>query len=94
MANHTLHTLSDTEATQLTPNGIHSGMDITIQNVNDAGHIYVGADNTVSSTSYGYRLLPNHAISFELPGEDSLFAIAENNGMGLAKITTNLEAQN
>ena len=94
MANHTLHTLSNTEATQLTPNGIHSGMDITIQNVNDAGHIYVGADNTVSSTSYGYRLLPNHAISFELPGEDSLFAIAENNGMGLAKITTNLEAQN
>lgn len=94
MANHTLHTLSNTEATQLTPNGIHSGMDITIQNVNDAGHIYVGADSTVSSTSYGYRLLPNHAISFELPGEDALFAIAENNGMALAKITTNLEAQN
>lgn len=94
MANHTLHTLSNTEATQLTPNGIHSGMDITIQNVNVAGHIYVGADNTVSSTSYGYRLLPNHAISFELPGEDALFAIAENNGMVLAKITTNLEAQN
>lgn len=94
MANHELHTLSTSSATQLTPSGTHSGMDITLQNVNNTGHIYIGGDDTVSSTSYGYRLMPNHAISFELPGQDHLYAIAENADMKLAKITTNLEVQN
>lgn len=94
MANHEIHTLSNAEATRLTPNGIHSGMDITLQNVNNNGYIYIGADENVSSSSYGYRLMPNHAISFELPGSDALYAIAETNGMELAKIITNLEVGN
>lgn len=94
MANHEIHTLSNTEATRLTPNGIHSGMDITLQNVNETGYIYIGADDNVSSSSYGYRLTPNTAISFELPGEDALYAIAETNNMGLAKMITGLEYGN
>lgn len=35
MTQHALTTLSNTTATRLTPNGIHSGMDITLQNVNN-----------------------------------------------------------
>lgn len=88
---HILHTLSNTAATRLTPNGLHSGMDVTIQNVNTEGYIYIGAEG-VSSSSYGYRLNPNNAIAWELPGTDSLYAIASENGLQVAVMTTNLES--
>lgn len=87
---HNLFTLSNTAATRLTPNGVHSGMDITIQNVNASGYIYIGAED-VSSSNYGYRLLPNHAISFELPGTDSLYAVSSAPDLKAAVLKTNLE---
>ncbi len=90
MAEHSLITLSNTVSTRLVPNGIHSGMDITIQNVNASGYIYIG-DASVSVESYGYRILPNHAISFELPGQEALYAIASAPSMKLAVIKTKLE---
>jgi hypothetical protein len=92
MTQHEIVTLSDTTATKLTPNGIHSGMDITVQNVNISGYIYLGGEG-VSSSNYGYRLLPNHAFSVELPSSDSLFAIAENDEAELAVLKFSLEAQ-
>lgn len=92
MATHSLITLSNTTATALTPNGTHSGIDITIQNVNESGYIYIGATSTVSSTDYGFRIMPNHAISFELPGNDDLFAIAQTDGLKIAVIKTSLES--
>lgn len=94
MTAHILHTISDSAVTRLTPNGTHSGMDFTIQNVNDTGYIYVGGTETLSSTNYGFRILPNHSISFELPPKDALFAIASANGMKAAVISMNLESQN
>lgn len=93
MAQHEIHVLSDVTATQLTPNGIHSGMDITLQNVNDAGFIYIGGEG-VTSASYGYRIPAGHAWSVELSGQDDLFAVAETNGMSLAKLTVGLESGN
>ena len=93
MTQHILHTLSSSSATRLTPNGIHSGMDFTIQNVNVSGYIYVGGEG-VTSENYGYRILPNHAISFELPPQDSLFAIASAEGLKAAVIKTSLERSN
>ena len=94
MAEHILITLSDTTPARLTPNGTHSGLDITIQNANDSGYIYIGATETLSSSNYGFRLIPNQAISFELPGADALYAIGENDAMKAAVIKTNLESQN
>lgn len=91
MAQHALISVSNTVPQRLTPSGIHSGMDITIQNVNASGYIYLGVDETVSSTNYGFRILPNHSISFELPGKDALFAIASTTGMSAAVLKTNLE---
>jgi hypothetical protein len=91
MATHSLTVLSNASVTRLTPNGVHSGMDITIQNVNSSGYIYLGGNDTVSSTNYGFRILPNQAIAFELPGKDALFAIASTNGMSVAVLQTNLE---
>jgi len=90
MTQHSLLTLSNASATRLTPNGIHSGMDITLQNVNDTGYIYVGSED-VTALDYGFRILPNHSISFELTGNNSLYAISSINAMKLAVIEIGLE---
>lgn len=84
--------LVGTVAERITPNGIHSGMDITIQNVNEYGNIYLGGEN-VSSTSYGYKIMPGHAISVELPGEDALYLIADEANSEAAILTIGLESQ-
>lgn len=91
MTTHILRSLSNTEATRLTPNGTHAGMDITLQSVNSDGYIYVGGEG-VSSTNYGFRIMPNHSISFELPGNDALYAISSVNDLKLAVLETGLEA--
>jgi hypothetical protein len=91
MTQHSLTTLSNTTAIQLTPNGTHSGMDITLQNVNADGYIYIGS-SSVSSTNYGFRIMPNHSISFELTGNNSLYAISSVNNMKVAVIQIGLEA--
>jgi hypothetical protein len=93
MTTHALTTLSSTTATRLTPNGLHSGMDITIQNVHESATVYVGGEG-VTSSNYGYRLLAGNAISFELPGRDALYAITSTNNSQVAIIKTNLEAGN
>lgn len=93
MTIHSLTTLSNSVATRLTPLGIHSGMDITIQNVHDTAYIYIGGEG-VTSTSYGYRIAPGHAISWELPGKDALYAITDTNNSKIAVLKTNLEAGN
>jgi hypothetical protein len=90
MTKHSLTTLSNSAATQITPAGTHSGMDITLQNVNATGYIYIGS-SSVSSTNYGFRIMPNHAISFELPGKNSLYAIASINNMKVAVLQTGIE---
>ena len=93
MTEHNIYTLSDTTETRLTPLGTHSGIDITIQNINSSGYIYLGNED-VTTSSYGFRILPNHSISFELAGEDSLFAVSSINGMSAAVIKIGLESQN
>lgn len=87
---HNLYTLSNTQATRLTPQGMHSGMDITIQNVDDTAYVYLGGEG-VSSSNYGYRIAPGHAISWELPERDELYAITNENNSKLAVLKTSLE---
>ncbi len=88
---HSLLTLSNTSATRLTPNGKHSGMDITLQNVNDSGYIYIGGES-VTSSNYGFRIMPNHSFSIELNGNDAIYAISSSNGLSLAVLKARLEA--
>ena len=93
MTTHNNFTLSDSQATRLTPNGTHSGMDITIQNTNETGNVYLGGEG-VTQSSFGFKLAPGQAISFELPGNNALYAIAEINGGVIAVLKTGLEAGN
>ena len=88
---HNLYTVGTT-AIPISESNIGSGRDFTIQNANDTGYIYIGG-NGVTSTSYGYRILPNHAISFELDRQDELFAVASQAGMSLAVLSINLEGK-
>lgn len=91
MTQHALTTLSSSEATRLTPNELHSGMDITIQNVHATAIVYIGAEG-VSSSDYGYKLTPSNAWSIELPGQDALYAITDTNGSKIAVLKTGLES--
>ena len=91
MAIHSFLTLSSSSATRLTPPGVHSGMDITLQNVDDEAYVFVGG-STVTPSDYGYRIAPGHAISFELPGKDDLYATTDTDSSKLAVLRTNLES--
>jgi len=93
MTIHSLTPLSSSAATRLTPPGLHSGMDITIQNIHEAAYVYLGGEG-VTTSSYGYRLNPGTAISFELPGKDAMYAITDTNSSQVAVIKTNLETGN
>ena len=83
--------LSTTTPIRLSPNGTHSGLDFTVQNSNDAGYIYLGGSASLSVSNYGFRILPNHSISFELPGQDAIYALASTSGMSVSVIYTSLE---
>lgn len=88
----TLHRLYEVgiTPTKITPDGTHSGMDVTIQNVDPLHSIYIGADG-VTSTNYGYRILPNHAWSVELSGMDDLYVCADTAGQYVAVLKVKLE---
>jgi hypothetical protein len=93
MTIHAITVLSDVTATRLTPNGMHSGMDITIQNVDGSAFVYLGGEG-VTASSYGYRLAPGTAWSIELPGRDALYAITDIDESQVAVLKTNLETGN
>ena len=90
MTTHLLTQISSSEATRLTPPGIHSGIDITIQNLDTEAFIYIGGEG-VNSEDFGYRIGPNMAWSVELPGADAIYAIASVNGTYIAVLKTGLE---
>jgi hypothetical protein len=90
MTSHQLVNLSNSEGTRLSSPGTHGGADITIQNINLEGNIYIGAED-VSLSSYGFRIAPNQAWSVELSGKDSIHAISELAGAQVAVLKLNLE---
>ena len=77
-------------AVRLSPYGVHSGTDITIQNLDGSNPIYLGGEG-VTSSNFGYRLAPGNAISFELPGSDSIYAYSDYE-IEIAVLMTSLEA--
>jgi len=93
MTQHSLTTLSNTTATRLTPIGLHSGMDITLQNVDDTAYVYIGGEG-VNPEDFGYRLAPGAAWSVELPSSDALYAITDVDNSYIAILKTSLESGN
>lgn len=88
---HELVTLSDSESTELTPPGkIHSGLDLTVQNVDATAVVYIGAAD-VTAANYGFKIQPGVAFSVELNPRDQLFAISDTNGSEAALLRVLLE---
>lgn len=80
------------ESTRLSPNGIHSGTDITIQNLDGSNPIYLGGEG-VDSNNFGFKLSAGSAISFELPGKDAIYAYSDYE-IEVAVLMTGLEVGN
>ena len=89
MTTHALVSLNTSTATLLSPNGVHSGINLSAQNVNESGYIYLGGQG-VTTSNYGFRISPGSAISFELDGNDGIYAVSQTNGLLTATITTTL----
>jgi hypothetical protein len=96
MTTHSLITINAFSSTLVSPLGIHSGVDITIQNLSSEAYVYIGGEG-VTTSSFGYRIPPDSAVSFELPGKDSLYATtnsAASGGIQVAVLKTGLEVGN
>lgn len=87
---HDLLTLSDTTATELTPGARHSGLDITIQNVDQAAIVYIGGAG-VTASDYGFKLTPGAGFSIELNPNDRLYAISDTDESNAALLRVLLE---
>lgn len=93
MARHRIITLSDSSNTAVSPEGTHSGMDITIQNLDPVANVYIGG-SSVSTSNYGFKIIPGGAWSVELPPRDNIFVISDVDGSEVAVLSVNLEYQN
>ena len=82
--------LSETTAVRLSPRSVHSGADLTIQNLHASAYVYVGNEN-VSITDYGFRINPDTAFSVELNGKDEIWAVTSIENSQVAVLTLNLE---
>jgi len=87
---HELVTLSDSTATELTPGARHSGLDLTVQNVDDTAIIYIGGEG-VTTSSYGFKLTPGAGFSIELNPNDRLYVISDTNASEAALLRALLE---
>ena len=88
---HEIVTLSDSTPVELTPEGkVHSGLDLTVQNIDEEAIVYLGAEY-VSSTSYGFKLLPGAGFSIELNPRDELYAISDTDESEVALLRVLLE---
>ena len=88
---HELVVLSDTTETELTPEGkVHSGLDLTVQNIDEEAIVYLGGEG-VTAENYGYKLEPGDGFSIELNPRDQLFAISDTDESEVALLRVLLE---
>lgn len=87
---HELLTLSDTTATEVTPGANHSGLDVTVQNVDETAIVYVGGQG-VTAANYGFKLVPGSAISFEVNPNDRIYVISDTDESNAALMRIFLE---
>ena len=87
---HALLTLSNSTQTELSPGINHSGLDVTVQNVDETAKLFIGGTG-VTATDYGFKLVPGAGVSFELNPRDQLFIISDVDGSEAALIRIFLE---
>lgn len=64
--------------------------DITIQNNNASANIFIGGAG-VTTSSFGFKIVPNAAIAFELNGTDEIWAVSDTNSATVNTLRVSLE---
>lgn len=91
MTTHEAYTLSSSGvAYEILPARGGNGRDVTIQNNNATATIMIGGAG-VTTTNYGFKLVPGAAISFELDGDDAIWAVSGTSGIDVHIMTVKLE---
>lgn len=67
-----------------------NGRDVTIQNNNASAVVYIGG-TSVTTSDYGFKIVSGAAISFELDGRDSIWAVSGADGATVNVMSVNLE---
>lgn len=76
MTTHQAYTLTTANtAYEIIPALGGNGKDVTIQNNNVSAAVLIGGPG-VTTSNYGFKIVPNAAISFELDGTDSIWAVS------------------
>lgn len=86
---HEMFEIDSSAAVAITPTN-HAGRDVTIQNLNSSGYLYLGGPN-VTTTNFGYRLAPNSAWSIELRQDETVYAIGST-GILVSTLMAGLES--
>ena len=88
---HQTHTLTTAgTAYEIVPQLNGNGKDVTIQNNNTSASVLIGGPG-VTTTNYGFKILPNAAISFELDGTDPIWAVSSTAGATVNTMRIDLE---
>jgi hypothetical protein len=91
MPSHKTFTLNNTKPVRVGPKSPHSGVVLTVQNLDESEFVYVGVNDKLSTTNYGFKVLPNISISFELSGKDTVFAIGSASSVQVSAVTAGPE---
>ena len=80
---HSLMEFSDSTPTQIPQDfgdAVHYSVSFSLQNIDESAVIYIG-DSSVSSSSFGVKLIPGATASFEGVSRNSgLYAVSSVNG--------------
>ena len=77
MIRHSIKTLSTTTPVEATiEDSVNGVCTLVVQNVNGVSNVYLGNEN-VSSSNYGFLLLPRQAFTVELRPNDRVYAIGD-----------------
>lgn len=91
MAAHETFTLTTAEtAYEIIPANGGNGKDVTIQNNNATASVLIGGPG-VTTTDYGFKITPGLAISFELDGDDAIWAVSSTATATVNVMTVKLE---
>lgn len=92
MANHRTQLITTSEPVRITPNGLHSGMDITIQNLSETNDVYVGGNASMDTeTDFGHLIYPTASFGIELPPNDAIYLMSKNGNARVAIFEAGLE---
>lgn len=70
------HTLSGTPLEMTIEDMINTPNTISIQNTSSSGYAYLG-NESVSASSYGFRLYPGHSFQADLAADHKIWAVGD-----------------